>query len=363
MGTGMRLVTLLRVASLPVLAASVSPPCSHAQTVHSPIVYVNPAADDQDDMAIWVHPSDPSRSLIIGSDKSAGFVFLYDLDGSLVQSIPSPHPGNIDVRYHFRLGLDCVDLIAWNERAEEAIRVYRIDPLARTLSRIDDAILTHGGNYGFALQRMSDGKLFAYTGPKGEGPIRQYALTDRGGRVTGAPTGWQFSPASTIEGMVVDDETGYVYLGEEDVGIWRVNTGDDADIAKVTGIGDHGLTADVEGLAVYYLPDGKGYLMASSQGSDDYKIYERRPPHAFVGTFTIDGVRDADGIDVLNGSLNATFDAGIFLTHDGTGCSVSGCLIRAVRWQDIVSIVPGLRTDTAYWDSRRPACADGDDER
>src|SRR5688572_21968819 len=58
---------------------------------------------DQDDMCIWVHPSDPSLSSIISSDKKANRLFVYDLEGRTLQSIPARQPGNIDMRYGFSL--------------------------------------------------------------------------------------------------------------------------------------------------------------------------------------------------------------------------------------------------------------------
>jgi lactate permease len=323
-----------------------------SSAVTTTVTYLNPAVLDQDDLAFWLHPTDPSLSTLIASDKTAGFVFVYDLDGRLIQQVPSPHPGNVGVRYGFSLDAECVDLVAWNERDDETIRIYQVDPATRHLLRVDAGIGTLGGNYGLALQRMPDGTLYAYTGPKGSGPISQYGLTDDEGQVIGTLTGWHFTPESTIEGMVGDDETGYVYLGEESSGIWRVSAEDDTDVRRMASTGENGLTADVEGLAIYYSSDGRGYIIASSQGSDDFKVYERAQPHSFVGTFSIGDVEDADGIDVLNLPLNSTFDLGVFATHDGTGCSDHGCAVRAVRWQDIAARVPGIRTDTAYWNPR-----------
>lgn len=41
----------------------------------------HPHSQDQDDMAIWVHPMDPSKSTLIASDKKADRLFVYDLEG------------------------------------------------------------------------------------------------------------------------------------------------------------------------------------------------------------------------------------------------------------------------------------------
>ena len=42
--------------------------------------------DAADDPAIWVHPGDPARSLILGTDKKDG-LNVYDLDGRLLNVV------------------------------------------------------------------------------------------------------------------------------------------------------------------------------------------------------------------------------------------------------------------------------------
>ena len=82
-------------------------------------------------------------------------------------------------------------------------------------------------------------------------------------------------------------------------------------------MGENGLEADVEGLAIYYFPDGKGYLLVASQGSNTFNVYERSGNHAFVGTFSVKKAKDTDGIDVTNVNLNHQFPNGMFVCHSG----------------------------------------------
>ena len=49
-------------------------------------VETEPVAGDADDMAIWVHPTDPSRSVLIGTDK-LGALETYDLSGRRLQTV------------------------------------------------------------------------------------------------------------------------------------------------------------------------------------------------------------------------------------------------------------------------------------
>jgi hypothetical protein len=78
-------------------------------------------------------------------------------------------------------------------------------------------------------------------------------------------------------------------------------------------------------------------------------VFNRLPPHNYVNYFTVDGVGNTDGIDITNVSLNTTFQAGIFLCHDGTG---SPYVIRGSRYEDL-----GLLIDTTYWDPRNSSGA------
>ncbi len=119
--------------------------------------------------------------------------------------------------------------------------------------------------------------------------------------------------------------TPYHVVVVEDVGIWKYGAepGDGSTRTQVDTTGGSGhLRADVEGLAIYYASAGKGYLLASKQGSDEFVVYEREDTNAYVMTFDIvagggiDGVTGTDGIDVLNVALGDTFPQGLFLAQD-----------------------------------------------
>ena len=62
---------------------------------------VQTAASVQDaasDVAIWVHPTDPGRSLVIGAGGTAGLE-TFRLDGASVQRLPTPQVDLVDVRH------------------------------------------------------------------------------------------------------------------------------------------------------------------------------------------------------------------------------------------------------------------------
>src|SRR5204863_6712411 len=95
------LVCSLALGSLP----------ARAQTVVSPVrALAATGYQDEDDMCFWLHPTDLSLSTVVVSDKSANKLFVYDLQGAVLQTITSSQPGNIDVRYNVPFGGQLVDI-------------------------------------------------------------------------------------------------------------------------------------------------------------------------------------------------------------------------------------------------------------
>ena len=302
---------------------------------------------DLDDMCVWIHPTDTSLSTIIGSDKGNGFIYVFDLEGNIIQDFFTGKPGNVDVRYGIPLGSERVDLVAFNERQEQSIWVFKVDRQTRRLERVDDRKITGPIGEGFTLYKHRDHSLY---GIAGHGRLKQYRLFDNGsGQISGKPTEWEFHVEHYPEGMVGDDETGYIYISDPRGGIWKVHALDHTDKTRIAKIGDQsGIGADVEGITIYYAANGLGYIIASSQDDSKFVILERSPPHRPVGEFSIPGVQRTDGVDVVNLNLNPTFAQGIFVFHNGQAHD----RIHAVKWEHIAKSVGGLIIDTRYWDPR-----------
>jgi 3-phytase len=318
-----------------------------AQTTVTPeMTLEGPAIDDQDDMCFWIHPTNRSLSTIVTSDKAAGRLFVYDLSGYTLQTITvAGQPGNIDIRYDFPLGSERIDIVAINNRNTSKLEIYRVSAQTRQLTRIDNDAIQTGGNYGVCLYR-SGSTYYAFVTSE-NGVIKQFELRTVSGDRIGAVQVRSWDAGGITEGCVCDDETGQAYFGEENQGIWKVGASPSAPTpgTLVSTVGDgSGLEADVEGLTIYYAAGGGGYLIASSQGSNDFKIYDRRPPHAYLRTIAIAGVSSSDGIDVTNVNLGSAFPKGAFAAHnDGpTPKTVEVC-----AYEDL-----GLLVDTGYWDPR-----------
>lgn len=322
-------------------------PAQKANTIKQVVPLVkcaDRAAKDQDDICIWVHPLDAALSLIIAADKYAGMLFVYDLDGKTLQSIPTRHPGNIDVRYAFPLGRSKIDIVAFNARSDSSVIIYRIDADKRRLERIDDDNIRTAENYGGTLYRSPMTRKFYFITTSYSGTVEQHELADNGaGKISGKKVrSWKIGLA---EAAVGDDELGRIYIGEESKGVWEVGgEPDDPTSGKlVIKCGENGLVGDVEGLAIYPLPNAAGYLLVSNQGANNFKVY-RRGTHEYLGAFAIKGAVDSDGLDVCNAALGPKFGKGLFACHTAN----ANCPILVTPWQDIANAVPGLKIDTSW---------------
>ena len=307
------LVALLLLVTPAVAGAAVPVVEVNATVETTPVPNTGDAADDP---AVWVHPTNPSLSTIIGTDKTAGGgLAVYDLAGRQLFFYPDGRLNNVDVRYSFPLGSARVSLVGATNRVLGRVDFYRVDPATRGLVKAGSvatspAIGTPRG-FSFYVSPVT-GKYYAFVTDGGR--TDQYELGGATGSVTGTLVR-QFTRPNPTEGLVADDKLGRVYLAEENVGgIWRYGgePGDGATAVKVDGTTETGGTIiqDVKGLALYYGANGRGYLIAASQGGSSFHIYNRGD-NVQVGEFKIvtgggiDGVTGEDGIDVTNFALGA----------------------------------------------------------
>ncbi|MFN0083946.1 MAG: phytase [Blastocatellia bacterium] len=279
--------------------------------------------DAADDPAIWIHPKDPSQSTIIGSDKQGGLA-VYDLSGKQIQYLSDGLMDNVDLRDGFTLGGEKVAIVTASNRKDNSIAIYKVNAATRKLEPAAARVVKHGMTvYGMCMYRSGKSGKFFYFGTSKSGDVEQYELFDNGGKVDVRKVR-SFKLGSVVEGCVADDELGHFYISEEAVGIWKYGADPDAgaERVQVDKVGGH-LKADVEGLAIAYGPDGKGYLMASSQGDYSFVVYRREGNNEFVRKFRIgdgagvDGAEETDGIDVTTASLGPAFPNGLFVVQDG----------------------------------------------
>jgi 3-phytase len=111
------------------------------------------------------------------------------------------------------------------------------------------------------------------------------------------------------------------------------------------------LAADAEGLTIYRLRGSRGYLLASSQGSSTFIVYDLTSLQTLrtfaIGADPTDAVDESDGAMVMGVPLGARFSRGLFVTHDGDDEPLEDATnFKFVRWEDIANPL-GLVVDTA----------------
>ena len=324
--------------------------------------------DAADDPAIWVNTADPSASLIVATNKLRGLV-VYGVDGEIVSSSDFGQLNNVDLRTGGDgVGLGEVIVVSATNRTTRTIDVFGLDPETGNLSPLLNTPIRPDfaeDPYGLCMYRSAaSGDLYVFAIGYA-GAVEQWRL-DGGGR-----SGWtgtrvrSWEIGSKTEGCVADDTNGWLFVGEEEVGVWRYDAKPDAGTTgrfavDRVGVGEAGgghLAASVEGVTLYAPPDGDpldGFLVASSQGNNTYVIYDRASPHVYRGTFrvgdgaTVDGAEDTDGVDVVSTPLGPDYPMGLLVVQDGINVAPDGSEanqnFKFVSWQDVaeaLGLTPG----------------------
>ena len=305
---------------------------------------VTAGMDAADDPAIWINPSNPADSLMLGADKGRG-LGVYDLNGKLIQFLADGRINNIDVRTGFDQRPALAHIAVGSDRTKTALAIYAIDEATRQVSRVDARTIPAEFHdlYGLCMYRSAlTGELYAFA-TSADGLMHQWRLFVTSGNKVDAELVRRINIGTVAEGCVVDDDSGYLYVSEERVAVWRYGAEPDAGeqrtaVARIEAGGV--LAEDLEGLAIYKKPDGGGYLVVSSEGSDNYAVYDRQPPHNHRGSFRIranaeaglDGTSQTDGIEVTHMALPG-YPQGLMVAQDGRYDETQN--FKYVSWADI----------------------------
>jgi 3-phytase len=291
--------------------------------------------DAADDPAIWRNPRDPAGSLIVATDKKAG-LNVYDLSGKLRSSLPAGRVNNVDLRVSG--GQVIVAASDRNDKAHGKLALYVLDTRAATPSEIGRFDVGAGEAYGLCMYAPRSGRLYAFVVYK-SGTIVQMEILRQGGAIT-ADRVRTMKLGTQSEGCVADDRTGMLFVGEEDVGVWRFGANPRDPIAgeKVIAVDGRHLVADVEGVAIAAEGARGGYLVVSSQGDSAYALW-RLQDMAYAGRFRITagkfgGTSETDGIEVSTASFGAGLQGGLMLAQDGDNAPAAQNF-KLVRWADV----------------------------
>ena len=305
---------------------------TEGDAVLKPIVVTEQTAIDTDDPAIWIHPDDPAKSLILGTDKG-GEIYVFDLEGKIISEKTVSGMGrmnNIDVAYGFPLGGEKIDIALATDRNEEKIRIFRLpdmEPIdnggiASFVGETDDRRAM-----GLAIYtRPSDGAFFAIVSRKfgvSGAYLWQYLLEDAGDgtvKATKVRAFGEFVGGKEIEAIAVDNELGYVYYSDEGAGVHKYLADPDAPGAdeELAFFAADGFAEDHEGISIYKIDGGTGYILVSDQQANAFQVFRREGEpgdphdHQLVKTVFV-STNESDGSDVTNIPVDARFPSGMFV--------------------------------------------------
>ncbi|NMM48058.1 phytase [Marinigracilibium pacificum] len=319
-----------------------------------PQYVTDPVTFDSDDPAIWINQNDPSKSLIIGTDKGGekgeGGLFVFDLEGNLdtTRSVRGiQRPNNVDIAYGFNLNGQIVDIAVTTERLTNKLRVFSLPEMKE---------IDNGGIYVFEGDSIKDPMGIAlYTDPitkdiyaivgRKYGPENEYLwqyklVPNEKGYVEGELVRkfGKFSGVKEIEAIAVDSELGYVYYSDENVGVRKYYAHPDSSDTQIALFATNDIKEDHEGISIYKRENGTGYLILSDQQAGRFAIYPREgseedPDHhqliCYIPTSTV----ESDGNEVTSISLNPEFKKGLFvaMSDDKT--------FQIYNWNHIQSLI------------------------
>jgi 3-phytase len=353
---------ILSIACLVPLTLNAQVPVLDATTETAPI----PAGfSDSDDAAIWAHSKDPKKSIILGTSKydeaGQGGLGVYALDGRELQFFPGSKLNSVDI-------LD--KLAVATNRSDNALDLYRIqDGVVRFVTRaaLQDAQGQSFEPYGLCLAPGKDENVRIFL-PTKSGILYENALNEKN-KVTLKNT-YDLAAAVTpeqdarmqsvvtketiaegeeneleenlaerfiLEGCVHDPRSGMLYIGMENLGIWRLKgkkaelvipvQGSWTDFESWAKPGVPRVTDDIEGMDIVQ-HDGHSYLLFSSQGISEFTLYDL-DQLAWLGNFKIrlnakDPVSLTDGLAIKSGNLGPRFPKGVLVVHDDENTDKDG---------------------------------------
>lgn len=320
-----------------------------------------------EDAAIWIHPTDPEKSLLIIANKTRGME-LHDFNGTLLQYYNDGKDlAGVDVLYDFPSAGKKIDLViaaSPSVTATGGVRVWQIDPIKCRIAEVTAGgiipVLDGAEPLGLtAYHSRKNGAAYFFVSNE-EGVIEQFQLAASDEGKISARRVRQIKLPGKVKAGVADDETGLIYFALEKEGVYKFNAEPDAPATGelIIRANEHGIVPDLAGITLYSASNGRGYLVLVSQGPrgtfSTLGLFQRQPPHDYVLTIdpkpgALGGIYRSSGITVTNRPTSA-FPRGMLaaknrLNRGGTED------YKLFSWQDIAG-PGGLITDT-QWSPRQ----------
>lgn len=287
--------------------------------------------DRADDPAIWVSDDEGQPPLILGTNKDEG-LHVYNLAGEALQFLDVGAINNVDIRGRYAVASnDEVGALSWFVISRNA---------AEPVLHIGDTPVQSVEPYGVCLGSDDEGLIAAITYK--DGLVEFWRADQSKDADISATLADTLQLPSQLEGCAFDETQSLIFIGEEAFGLYSYAYRQADAVPEVVDsiAGGNGLVADVEGVSVYYAPDG-GYIVASAQEADRFVVYDRLPPHAPRGIFSIgespDGAIDAvthtDGLDVVSNPLPGYPNGLLVVQDDGNPDSGVDQNFKLIDWR------------------------------
>ena len=321
-----------------------------------PVVTKGDAADDP---AIWLNKSNPSNSIVFGTDKKSG-IYSYNLQGQELSYTNLGNINNIDTRtinvgddenisdvtflFASNRTLGSVDLWVFEDNEiRQKLKNNSWKVPSKPSFRGKSDIIVYGICAGIDAKYGLVAFLTEDTGPR----VEVWNLTEDGLNLITT-----FNNGGESEGCVYDDQNRTLFISEEEVrGVLKAYRLDDSfDFSEpyIVDSRDGQIGGDPEGVSLYKTPNNSGYLILSSQGDSKFNLYDRNYPYGYITSFrigsskSIDNVTDTDGIETINFKLSDEYPEGIMIAQDGynkDGLWSKKQNFKFVSFQDILEAV------------------------
>ena len=293
----------------------------------TPDIITEKTLNDTDDPAIWIHPTDASKSIVFGTDKKTnGAVYAFNLQGKVIEDKTIRNlkrPNNVDLEYGFALNDSVkVDVLVFTEREKQQIRMFTVPdmvPLDNGGFSVfeDEEELENKLPMGIALYKSPiDGSFYAIVGRKKgpkQGYLYQYKLVSENNKVKSVLVRkfGHFSDKKEIEAIAIDAEMGFVYYSDEGHGIRKYYAEPSKGDKELACFGSKYFKKDIEGIAIAKYDDGKGVIIVSDQQRGQFNIFDRQT-NKFIKSVNL-STTETDGCEVVTVPLNDTFKSGLFV--------------------------------------------------
>lgn len=251
--------------------------------------------EDIGDAALWFRAG-ATQPWLLSTQEGDG-LSLYSADGEQLVQRDAHEAIAVDLRYQVPLGDEKIDLAAVADPDENKVWLYRLSAAAPYLTEVGELALDHSPEGLCLYQNIYSGQLLVNSYAE-TGQVSQYRLRAKGQRFESllrdggvAQPVRRFDIGGGLSGCVADDETGELYVIEQNLGVWRY--GADPENVKerslLAATEPFGELKEIEGIDLLYT-DADNLLIV---GDEDRGYLAYNTEGTLLGEFQLEGFDEA----------------------------------------------------------------------